>query len=103
MWPFKKKQDDVEQFERELGLDTPKEESYDRLAKPGEEMSPPQMEYEAQKSLMESEKAAKGVKDSDTQLISAKLDTIKSMLELINQRLNNLEKHNEDKEKKKLW
>lgn len=104
-WNFWKKKDDVAEFEKELGLG-PKdrlgmektEEEFDRLAKPEEPLATEQKEYELNKPIPEPQQK---VQDHDVQIISAKLDTIKSMLELINQRLNTLEKHNE--EKKKIW
>ena len=106
MWPFKKKEDDLEKFERELGLssdrtgmgEVPKEESYDRLGPDAPDYS----RMESPKPIsMPLQQASQNI---DLQLISAKLDTIKAMLDMINQRLNSLERNNEEKPKdKKYW
>lgn len=111
MWPFKKKEDDLEKFERELGLTTDrtgtdregipeasKEETYDRL---GPE-APDYSKFESPKPI--SQPLQQFSQNTDLQLISAKLDTIKAMLDMINQRLNSLEKNAEEKTpKQKYW
>lgn len=106
MWPFKKK--DTLALERDLALPKdelalPKEENYDKLAKPGETLGIEQKAFEAQKISQPTIDQQQKTQSHDLQIISAKLDTIKSMLELTNQRLNALEKHDEEKAKKKLW
>ena len=109
MWPFKKKEDDLEKFERELGLSSdrtgtdrareePKEESYDRLGPDAPDYSKLESPRAISKPLQQMSQ------NTDIQLISAKLDTIKAMLDMINQRLNSLERNNEEKPKdKKYW
>ena len=105
MWPFSKKDDDLESFEKELGLanETSNEEP----------MQEPQTDLPKQDDLKEEPtfkpmdnpeggepKPQQPVQESnETKLISAKLDTIKAMLETINHRLDNLEK----KDNKKVW
>ena len=104
MWPFKKKEDDLKKFERELGLspnrtgmdEPPKEENYDRLGSDAPDYS----RMESPKSIPLQQTS----QNTDIQLISAKLDTIKAMLDMINQRLNSIERNNEEKSKdKKYW
>lgn len=109
MWPFKKKEDELEKFERELGLSTdrtgtdrgideaPKEETYDRLG----ENAPDYSRIEAPKQI--SQPLQQFSQNTDLQLIVAKLDTIKAMLDMINQRLNSLEKNAEEKSRQKYW
>jgi len=107
MWPFKKKEDDLAQFERELGLNPsseplrePVDESYDRL---NEDIQKPGIEPRSISSM--SQPLQQFSQNTDVQIISAKLDTIKAMLDLMNQKLSNLEKNVEEKgkDKKNLW
>jgi hypothetical protein len=112
MWPFKKnEEDELAQFERELGLnkdrtgieeqpiESPKQENYDRL---------PDQTYSERPTLenrptYSQQQVQPQIQSNDTQVISAKLDTIKAMLELLNQRIDALEKKIEEKPKQKLW
>jgi len=111
MWPFGKKKDDIEELEKELGLggeerlglDTPKEEAYDNLNEPLPEK--PDLNEPAgidSARTLEPEKNTTPIQttNTDLQLISAKLDTLKVMLESITQRLEHLEKK---EEKHKMW
>jgi len=107
-WKFwKKDEDDLATFEKELGLgnetgldtEKPVEESYDRLSRPGEtpiSFEAPKNEYQRNNIPQQSQD------NNDIKLISAKLDTIKAMLDLINQRLNALEKNPDDRPRK-IW
>jgi hypothetical protein len=114
MWPFssrKKEEDELAAFEKELGLrdnigvdrvSEPKEEptSFDNLAAPKDESSIElRKSYEMQRNQVQSQQFPQ----NDSQIISAKLDTIKAMLDLINQRLNTIERNVEEKQKQKLW
>ena len=59
MWPFRKKEDDLEKFERELGLspdrtgiaEPPKEENYDRLGSDAPDYS----KFESPRSISQPE------------------------------------------------
>ncbi len=106
MWPFKKKENDLEKFERELGLspertgisEAPKEESYDRLGEEAQDYSRVESPRQVPQPLQQA------FQNTDIQLISAKLDTIKAMLDMISQKLSSLEKNAEDKtSKQKYW
>ena len=106
MWPFRKKEDDLEKFERELGLspertgisEAPKEESYDRLGSDAPDYSKMESSRQITQPLQQASQ------NTDLQLISAKLDTIKAMLDMISQSLNSLEKNAEEKNsKQKYW
>lgn len=105
-WKFwKRDDDDLATFEKELGLgrgtgletEKPVEESYDRLSKPGE----PPISFDAPRNEYQRNNAPQQ-ENNDLKLISAKLDTIKAMLDLINQRLNALEKNPDDRPRK-VW
>ncbi|MBN2420686.1 hypothetical protein JXB27_00225 [Candidatus Woesearchaeota archaeon] len=109
MWPFKKKEDELAAFERELGLksrdtalpETPPERSYEMPKE--EDITERRNLYNSQKE--EEQKTVQQMQLPDNaQIISAKLDTIKAMLDLINQRINALEKNVEEINKpKKMW
>jgi len=105
-WKFwKKEEDELAAFEKELGLgaravgmeeEKPTEETYDRLARPEEFGGgmPEQPRFEPQKPLQQF------AQTTDLQLISAKLDTIKAMLDVLNQRLESIERNVQEKSKK---
>lgn len=116
MWPFgkKKEEDDLAAFERELGLQStdteikeePRQESYDNLPEePTNDLdSSPRRQLDMSRSSSQSfQTQVQPLQINDLQLISAKLDTIKAMLEMLNQRIANLEKNAEEKPKQKLW
>lgn len=107
MWPFHKKdrlalESDSALHKERLAMEMPKEEVYNKLSEE-ETTRLEQKGYDMQKSMQESSETQQRMQEHDMQIISAKLDTIKSMLELVNQRILSLEKHNEEREKKKLW
>lgn len=112
MWPFKKKEDELAAFERELGLksrdtglpESTEEKSYEVPKE--EDITERRSLYDTQRE--EQQKQVQQTQQTqlpnDNQIISAKLDTIKAMLDLINQRLNVLERNVEDINKpKKMW
>ena len=106
-WKFWKK-DTAEALETETGVESarnlgvetakPIQESYNKL--PEEEPSGAigQPTYEPPKPSL-----PQFSQNTDLQLISSKLDTIKAMLDILNQRLTAIEKHVEEKTKQKLW
>jgi hypothetical protein len=116
-WQFWKRDEgeDLASLEKELGLGSsdrlglemrsePVEESFDKLNRPEQfgGPSPERSLYENQKQI-QAQQMQQMTQNTDIQLISAKLDTIKAMLEAMNQRLITLEKHVEEKNKQKLW
>lgn len=112
-WKFwKKEEDDLAAFERELGLardtgletEKPSEESYNKLGteeKFGEEKYGSGIgereRYEQPKQIQQFSQT------TDIQLVSAKLDTVKAMLDVVTQKIDNLEKELHEKQKQKLW
>ncbi len=101
---WKKKEDNIEGMGRNLGLESsnlglerPVDESYDKL---GQDLRPQEM---IDSSRYSSPQIQQFSQNNDVQLISAKLDTLKAMLDVINQRLNAIEKATEDRSKQKLW
>ncbi len=110
MWPFsKKKEDDLAQFERDLGIQPgdrlgldseskPIDESYDKLG--ADITAPEQPRFESRRPEQSLQQVAQ---TADLQLIAAKLDVIRAMIETLNQRMSNLERNAQEKEKQKLW
>ena len=82
----------------DLGL--PKTETYNKLK--GTEMDV-NFEQPPLEPLRPQAQMQQYSQNTDIQLVSAKLDTLKAMLDVISQRLTAIEKNVEDKEKKKLW
>lgn len=114
MWPFTKKKDDIAALEKELGLgneeglglsqeEKPTEE-YDRLGGPSfaERRASLEMPSGPTSPLTQPLQPQPVQTSTDIQLISAKLDTIKAMLETLNQRLLTLERALEEKPKQQL-
>jgi hypothetical protein len=111
-WPFgrKKEGDDLAAFEKELGISPPPtgieeekpiEESYDKLGP--DYKTPGHEEFEHPALEARREPLQQASQSADMQLVIAKLDTIRVMLDTINQRLTTLEKHVEEKQKQRLW
>lgn len=103
MWPFKKKEsapalnmDEINKLNN-IGIETrkPIDETYNKLSEP--------LPHEAGPSYEQRQPLQQFSQSTDFQLVSAKLDTIKAMLDVINQRLTTLEKDVEEKKKQKLW
>ena len=104
-WKFWKKGESHEELgtglglpKDRLGLDVtrPIEESYDRLTGTSYESAPSPQPLEIPRQQLQ-----QFSQNTDSQLVSAKLDTLKAMLEVISQRLTAIEKTIE--EKKKMW
>ena len=105
MWPFNKKEDELASFERELGLSESKL-SENRLGLEERPEEPPlktgldssfdaRSAYDAQKQVPQQQPQ----QQNEMQIVLAKLDTIKAMLDLINQRINTIERNVEEKQK----
>jgi len=93
--------------EPEIGLETadfkfeqPKTETYNKLK--GTELDT-SFEQESLEHLRPQPQMQQYNQNVDTQLVSAKLDTLKAMLDVISQRLTAIEKNVEDKTKQKPW
>jgi hypothetical protein len=110
MWPFTKKETPAESLGRDLGLQTdrlgldtrpPVNESYDQLTPKGMEAPSIGSSYDAPKTMLPPQMAPQN--NNDLQVISAKLDTIKAMLDMLNARIATLERNVEGQNKQKLW
>lgn len=110
VWPFggkKKEDEELAKFEKELGLgDRTGLESETAASPKDEPLLPKEPGSEEPFPSLTPEPTAQPVQQQptsspDLQVISAKLDTLKSMLELVNQRIEALERRSD--EKKKMW
>jgi hypothetical protein len=84
-----------------LGLEQPRTETYNKLK--GTEFDTSFEQPNLEPLRPSAQPMQQYSQNTDIQLVSAKLDTLKAMLDVISQRLTAIEKNVEDKEKKKLW